>query len=367
MTDVRAAPFFRGIGYSTVWEDEELVTSGLAPRPGERALAVSSGGCFALQLLLACDEVVAFDFNPHQTALVALKAAAARALDEAELWQLLGLRPCADRLALYRAAREALPAAARAYWDVRRDVLRAGATLGGKQDRYLHAIGRALRLLQGGRRVEALLACEELAVQRRLYAERWNGPAWRALCAVAFSRFVLDRAFDPAHFTFAREGAPGPRFRAAAERLLRDVPAAPNFYLHYLFTRTYPSDGCCPAWLRAGAPARLRPRLAGLRLVDGALDEVLAASPDRSFDLFHLSNLFDWVSEDAFERTLREVVRTARPGARLVLLTNLVNTPRRPSPATFPMIDADAALGARLDTTFRTPGYSGCLVATIRG
>lgn len=365
MSDVRAARFFRGIGYSTVWEDEDLVTAGLAPRPGDRALAVTSGGCFALQLLLACDEVIAFDFNPHQNALVALKAAAARALGEAELWQLLGLRPCADRLALYRATREALPAPARAYWDVRRDVLRDGATLAGKQDRYLHNVGRALRFLQGSRLVEALLACEDLAVQRQLHAERWNGPAWRALCAVAFSRFVLDRAFDPAHFAFAREGAPGPRFRAAAERLLCDVPAAPNFYLHYLFTRTYPSERCCPAWLSAGAPARLRPRLDGLRLVDGTLDEVLAASPDRSFDVFHLSNLFDWVSQASFERTLGEVVRTARPGARLVLLTNLVNTPRRPSPATFPMIEVDTALGARLDATFRTPGYSGCLVATI--
>jgi S-adenosylmethionine-diacylglycerol 3-amino-3-carboxypropyl transferase len=363
--EVRDAPFFRGVGYSTVWEDEDLVTLGLAPREGERALAVTSGGCFALQLALACGEVVAFDFNPHQTALAALKVAAARRLDAPELWAFLGLRPARDRLALYRAAREALPAGPRAYWDARPDLLRTGATLAGRQDRYLHGIGRALRLLQGRRRVEALLACEDLDAQRRFFEERWSGPAWRALCAAVFSRAVLDRAFDPAHFAFAREGPPGPRFRAAAERLLRDVPAATNFYLHYLFTRTYPSEGCCPAWLRAGAPARLRLRLDALRLLDGTLDEALAAAPDRSFDLFHLSNLFDWVDERSFGRTLREVVRTARPGARLVMLTNLVNTPRRPSRAAFPMVEPDEALAARLDATCRTPGYSGCLVARI--
>jgi hypothetical protein len=59
------------------------------------------------------------------------------------------------------------------------------------------------------------------------------------------------------------------------------------------------------------------------------------------------------------------VVRTARPGARLVLLTNLVNTPRRPSRVLFPMVVPDAPLAARLDATCRTPGYSGCLVARI--
>jgi S-adenosylmethionine-diacylglycerol 3-amino-3-carboxypropyl transferase len=366
MSDVRAARFFRGIGYSTVWEDEDLVTLGLAPRPGERALAVTSGGCFALQLLLDCDEVVAFDWNPHQSALLALKVALLGAVAPAELWQALGLAPCEDRLALYRRARERLPAPARAYWDARPEVVRSGAGLAGRQDRYLHLVGRAVRLLQGEGKVRALLACEDLARQRALYGERWNGPAWRALCAVAFSRFVLDRAFDPAHFTYAREGPPAPRFRAAAEHLLRDVPAAPNFYLHYLFRRTYPSEARCPAWLRSGAPGRLRERAAGLRIVDGTLDEVLAATPDRAFDLFHLSNLFDWASEEAFERTLRDVVRTARPGARLAMLTNLVNTPRVPSPRAFPMIEVDAALGARLDATFRTPGYSGCLVARIR-
>ena len=33
-TDVREAPFFKGIGYSTCWEDERFVEVGLRPRPG---------------------------------------------------------------------------------------------------------------------------------------------------------------------------------------------------------------------------------------------------------------------------------------------------------------------------------------------
>lgn len=363
--DVRAARFFRSIGYSTCWEDEDLVSLGLAPRPGERALAVTSGGCFALQLLDTCDEVVAFDWSPHQGALLALKAAALRTLEPEALWAFLGLRPSAGRAAAYAAVREVLAPAARAYWDARPELVAAGATLVGRQDRYLHGVGRAVTLLQGRRRIRELLACGGGEEQRRFFDERWSGRAWRALCGVVFSRFVLDRAFDPAHFTFAREGPPGPRFLAAAERLLRETPAATNFYLHYLLTRTYPSDAVCPAWLRAGAPGRLRPRLGGLEIVEGTLDEVLAKTPDGAFDVFHLSNLFDWVSEDAFEHSMREVVRTARPGARVAMLTNLVNTPRRPPPGRFPAIRPDPALAARLDATCRTPGYSGCFVATI--
>jgi S-adenosylmethionine:diacylglycerol 3-amino-3-carboxypropyl transferase len=42
--DVRQAPFFQGIGYSTCWEDEQFVEVGLRLRPGERALCITSGG-----------------------------------------------------------------------------------------------------------------------------------------------------------------------------------------------------------------------------------------------------------------------------------------------------------------------------------
>jgi S-adenosylmethionine-diacylglycerol 3-amino-3-carboxypropyl transferase len=363
---VREARFFRGIGYSSVWEDEAIVTRGLRPRPGDRVLSVTSGGCFTLQLLLAgAEEVVSVDWSPHQTALLALKAAALAALPPGEVWQALGLRPAPDRGAIYRRLREALPADARSYWDARPGIVRAGAALCGRQDRYLHGVGRAVRLLQGRSRVRRLLACEDAADQRRFYDEEWNGVSWRALCGIVFSRFVLDRAFDPAHFTYAREGAPGPRFRAAVEGFLREVPAAPNFYLHYLFTRTYPSDACCPAWLRRGAPEALAARLDRLRALTGTIEEVLAAAPARSFDVFNLSNVLDWCSEEEFERVLREIVRTARPGARLCTWTNIVNRRRAIPRERFPQVEVEDGLAREIEAGCRTPGYSGCLVATV--
>jgi S-adenosylmethionine-diacylglycerol 3-amino-3-carboxypropyl transferase len=365
--DVSQAPFFQGIGYSTCWEDERFIEVGLRPRPGERALCITSGGCLALQCLLAGAEVTALDFNPHQTALLALKVAALRALDEPEVWSALGLRPAADRGALYQRLRQALAPGDRAYWDARPALVAAGATLRGKQDRYLHAVGRAVGWLQGRARVRRLLELDGGEAQRAFYEREWSGLAWRALCGVAFSRAVLDRAFDPAHFTFARAGHPGPRFRAAAERLLRDVPARGNFYLHYLLDRTYPDDVRCPAWLRRGAPTALRARLGGLTGATGSLEAWLAAAPDRSIDVFALSNCFDWVSGARFTALLRDLVRVARPGARMGWWTNLVNTPRRPDLDLFPALVPDLEASAEVEAGCRTPGYSGVYLARVEG
>jgi S-adenosylmethionine-diacylglycerol 3-amino-3-carboxypropyl transferase len=365
--DVSQAPFFRGIGYSTCWEDERFVEVGLRPAPGERALCITSGGCLALQCLLAGAEVTALDFNPHQTWLLHFKVAALATLDEPEVWAALGLRPAADRAALYRRLREALPAEARAWWDAHPALVAAGATLQGRQDRYLHAVGRAVRLLQGTRRVRRLLELDGGEAQRAFYEREWSGLAWRALCGVAFSRTVLDRAFDPAHFTHARAGHPAPRFRAAAERLVREVPARGNFYLHYLFDRTYPDDARCPAWLRRGAPSALRVRRPALAAATGSLEAWLATAPDRSLDVLALSNCFDWVSGPQFTALLRDVVRVARPGARLGWWTNLVNTPRQADPDLFPTLVPDPAAAAEVDAGCRTPGYSGCTLYRVRG
>lgn len=364
---LRSAPFFSAIGYSSVWEDERVVEEGLRPGPGERAVSITSGGCFSLQLLLAeVAEVVSIDFNPHQTELLALKAAAVRALEEPELWGLLGLRDGVDRAALYARVRGALSPVSRGYWDARSQLIGRGAARSGRQDRYLHAVGRVVRLLQGERRIRQLLESEGGDDQRRFYEEEWNGPVWRAVCGLVFSRFVLDRAFDPSHFAFAREGSPSRRFRAEVERFLREVPGRDNFYLHYLFRGTYPDDQSCPAWLRRGAPTRLRALLDRLVPVTGDLEQWIAGAPDASVDLFNLSNGFDWMSEDRFAWFLGELVRVARPGARACWWSNLVNTRREPPPGRFPELVVDAERGRDLDRRCRTPGYSGCTVAVVR-
>jgi len=366
-SEVKRAPFFDGIGYSSVWEDERLVQEGLRPRPGDRALSITSGGCFSLQLLLAdVAEVVSIDFNPHQTELLALKVAAIRTLEEPELWAFLGLRATPSRAALHARVREALPEGARAYWDARPEPIARGVALVGRQDRYLHAVGRLLGLLQGRRRVARLLESTGGEDQRRFHDEEWSGPVWRAACGLVFSRFVLDRAFDPAHFAFAREGSPSARFRAEVERFLREVPGRDNFYLHYLFRRTYADAERCPAWLRHGAPATLRGRLDRLTPLTGDVERWIAEAPAESVDLFNLSNGFDWMSEERFTWFLGELVRVARPGARACWLSNLVNTPRRPPAGRFPEIVLDETLARSLDRRFRTPGYSGCVVAEIR-
>src|SRR5262245_55308411 len=81
----------RNLIYNTCWEAPAL--DRVAPELSERdrLVVITSGGCNALDYLLAgCGEVNAVDVNPIQNALLELKRAAVLSLDYDSFFELFG-------------------------------------------------------------------------------------------------------------------------------------------------------------------------------------------------------------------------------------------------------------------------------------
>jgi S-adenosylmethionine-diacylglycerol 3-amino-3-carboxypropyl transferase len=366
---VRDAAFFDHVGYATVWEDERCIDEGLRPRPGDRVLSITSGGDFSLQFLLAdVASVLSVDFNPRQDFLLGLKVAALAELSHDELWRFCGLESCGDRAALHARLRHRLPEDAREYWDRQRGPIERGFLSGAKQDRFLHRAGAVITAVLGRRAVERYFASETLAEQRAAIGPSLRGLPWRALARVLFSRAVFNRAFDRAHFRYAtREHHPASLLREQVEGVFLDLPARENFPYHWAFRRGFRDREHCPAWLRASGHDNLRDRLGRLTSTVADLEKVLEGLPDGSLDCFHFSNAFDWVSPTQFLVLMGEVVRVARPGARLCYWTNLFNTRRELGLAVGALggIREERELADRIHRASRTPGYSSCTVGTI--
>jgi S-adenosylmethionine-diacylglycerol 3-amino-3-carboxypropyl transferase len=347
-------------GYSTVREDERIVDEGLRPRRGERMLVITSGGCITLKLLLAdVAEVVSVDLSPYQTALLEAKAAAARVLSHAELWEFLGLVASSRRAPLFTRVRVGLSPEAARYWDERPGEIEAGITLMGRNDRLLRWVGRAVTAFQGRHRVDRLLRCTNLEEQRAAVDSEWNTRRWRAMLKAVLDHRVLGRMID------SEAGDPGACIRAEVDHMLRNVPIADNFYLFYLLRGTYPSTEVCPAWLMARNHASVAERVERVTPRTEALEAYLASSVAGTFDGFYLSNIFDWMAPPDAERVLDRIIAAARPGARLCYWTNLLNRPREAAESRFPALHHDRAASASIMATHRAPGYSACVVATI--
>ena len=87
------ADFRSIIRYAQCWEDADILMTGLDIRPGNVCLSIASAGENSLSMLVHDPaRVVAVDLNPAQLAALELRVAAYRALEHAELLELIGSR-----------------------------------------------------------------------------------------------------------------------------------------------------------------------------------------------------------------------------------------------------------------------------------
>ncbi|MEU8080217.1 DUF3419 family protein [Catellatospora citrea] len=299
--------------FAQVREDPELEIAAFAARWDGPIAVVSSAGCTALSLLAAgAAEVVGVDVNRTQNHLVELKAAAVARLAPGAALGLLGgvpMAPAARRQA-YEQIRDRLTAGARDHWDTHPQAIERGVLQAGVTERLMRLIARTLRVVHP-RRIETLLAPRTLDEQREFYRRDWDTVGWRLLFAVLCNRLVLRRTYDERFFAHVENPSYASHFRQVAEHTLTDLDIGGNYFLHHLLTGAYPAANR-PPYLDAPVPVDR------LRLVDGSFTDYLRTRPDRSMAGFALSNICEWLTADQIDELFAEIVRTARPGARLV-------------------------------------------------
>lgn len=350
---------FSDLRYAQVWEDADVLCTALAVRPGDRVLSIASAGDNALALLAdggddGPAEVVAVDLSPAQLAALALRVAAFRTLDHAEILELLGSRPSTRRAGLYARLRPALDADARRFWDAR-DVS-AGVGHAGRFERYFSRFRHiVLPLTQTRARVDTLLAGGGTPEGRRAwYDAHWANRRWRALFRLAAGRAALGAARDPRFFDHVGADVPvAERIAARVREAVTATDPAENPYLHWILRGRH--GAALPRYLRPEHVETIRSRLDRLTPHLGALEHVAG----ERFNAFNLSDVFEYLAPPDADALFRTVARLAAPGARVAWWDLLAE--RRPPPESG--LVEDLALGARLHAVDRAPFYRAFHVA----
>lgn len=338
--------------FAQVREDPALEIEALGAGAEDTLVVVSSGGCTALSLLATgTGNVVAVDLNASQNHIVELKLAAVSGLAATEATRLLGGWPAppAWRWSTYQQLRTSLTPAAQAYWDARRGPIEAGVIASGVSERFIGVVMRVVRTaIHPPSRVRRLLACRTLEEQRELYAREWDSRRWRLLFTALLNRVVFRKTYSPAFFQHVDNPSFARHFYGLAKHALTEVPVGTNYFVHQMLTGSYPQavagglppylDPDCATWL-TGAAARLM-------MVDGSYGDFLKTCAAASFDGFALSNICEWLTPEQVDELFAEIVRTARPGARLVF-RNFVGWTDLPARWSDILIE-DSDLGERL-------------------
>lgn len=317
-SEVADRPFFRSIGYSNCWEDPRILQEALQVQSGDVCFSITSGGCNTLSLLLNdAARVVALDFNPSQNHLLRLKIAAFQGLEHGELLELLGVRRSTRRKVLYQKLRPFLAPEARAFWDENGILLEKGVLIVGRIERYLRAFGKLMRMLYGRKRIRRFFDCASLEEQKAFYEREIDGPLWRSIFDLFFSRTVMTRAKDKEHFRLVDFDNFGQIFRARTEHAFTELPIRSNYFLALILLGHYLDEDSLPDYLSRANFEIMRKRVGRIELVTGEIERFLVSTPDDTFTKFNVSNLFDWISEPIFVRLHEEIVRTGKNGARM--------------------------------------------------
>ena len=291
--------------FAVVREDPETEWA-LCQRLGLRSvLTVASGGCTALTLASRGLQVTAFDLNPTQLAHLADKRAAVASgnlsalnVEDADPG---GLNQRGAFEGLFR-------------------LLRSTVT-------ELIVPAPQLERLFGPGRPDG----ERASLRELLF----RSPYWPAVFTTAFNDGLLHAMFGPAATQHATPGSYPGYFQAAFERGLRAPDAARNPFLQHVFLGRYRAPDA-PDYVAAG-------RELPVETVLGSLPEVPALE---RFQLFNLSNVFDW-SDDTLAASWAAVLAgKATPGS--VVLIRQLNNARDLRPFFAPAFTFDDELGGSL-------------------
>ncbi len=280
--------------FAVVREDPEIELRLCALVRARAVLIVASGGCTALTLahLAPGLRVTAFDLNPRQLAHV-------RAKQQAVLRGDLAALNVAD-----------------------------DSPDGLNQRGAFEGLFRTLRsfveeFVAPRAELARFFAPDAPPAERTALLDCWTTSRyWPVAFELTFHDSLLHAMFGPAATQHAEPGSYPGYFQRVFERGLRRNDAASNPFLRHVWLGSYGADHA-PAYVTAGRPL-------DVELLEGSLLDV----PDLGrFDVFSLSNVFDW-SDDALVASWAEALRrgahpgsgcAARSGFRLRLLDDFLH------------------------------------------
>lgn len=321
------------VRYAQVWEDHRILEAALAIQPEDDVLSIGSAGCNSLSLLAAgARSVTAVDISPAQTALLQLKIAAIQMLSHHEFLTLLGADPDGAqgpaREAIYRTLRSDLPASARDFWDAHRAELHEGLMHCGRLERYLRGFHLELGRLHPPAVISTLFGFTDPREQGEYFRRCVATPEFGALYRSYFGREgVAAGGRDPSQYRYVTvdPGVEGLRWLID---FCDRVPLQRNPYMIYwLRGRAAIADVLAAQQLPYSQPdsyLALRERLPRLSVVLDDVGHLLQAEPVGRFSKANLSNVFEYMSDEAAGALFRVLVDRLRPGARFAYWNLLV-------------------------------------------
>ena len=316
---------FNFIRYANCWEDADILLDGLQPLKGSKILSIGSAGDNSFSLLTTHPEiVVAIDINKIQLHLIELKKAAIKILNYEDVLQFLGFTFCEKRVELFYQIKNELSVEAKKYWEQNVARISTGVIYSGKFEKYFNLFSKSiLPFIHSKKTVAKLFLPKTKQEQEIFYNKVWNTWRWKLLFKIFFSKYVMSKlGRDPAFMKEVSVSVAQNMYDKAALQL-QSTNAQNNWILHYSLTGNF--GKYLPHYVRKENFDSIKSNIDNLVIKEGYVQQ--ASDYYGQFDCMNLSNIFEYMNENAFASVSDELIRALNTNGTLAYWNLMV--PRR--------------------------------------
>lgn len=311
--------FFSLLRYSYGNEDWKTEEIALNIQPEDKVLCITASGDRPLNLLAReCKSIVCIDANQVQNFLLQLKIIAMENLEYEEYLSFLGATPSNKRKETLRYLLTKMDPNAASFWRKNEKMVIKGILYQGSVERLTFYAAKALSLARG-KKVERLFTIHDLEEQKQFVRQEWDSYFWRQFFNVClnpiFSRFIIK---DPGLANIGTNINPGKYIYERIHSSLDRELANKNPLLSLLMRGYVTSEAYSPYLTREGTQV-IKKRLSSLEIQTRDIIDYLDSLPGPTFDVFSLSDVVSYLNYPDFIRLLKNLIRTAKPGARFCL------------------------------------------------
>ena len=343
------AVWFDSFVYNQIWEDPRIDIEALRLDQNSRVLTISSGGCNALNYLLADPEsVTAVDLNRHHIYLLNLKLAALKHLQSHEsFFSFFGTGRGANTGSDYlRYVAPHLDPKTREFWESNSltGSLMYGDRISFFRDsglydhsrnayflRFFHHLARA-----HGFRVDEILVARSLDEQAELY-DKHIDPFFDTLVIRSVGKLpvtLFGLGIPPQQYNELKGELSGRRtlvdiYRDRVRRLACEFPIDENYFAWQAFARKYDTENrrALPEYLKEENYGLLKARSDRLVTRIGSATDAIREGRQGAFNRFVFLDAQDWMDSDAILELWSVIAEKAEPGSRIIFRTAAAASP----------------------------------------
>ena len=303
------------------WEDPAIDEKALDLKKDDVVFTITSGCCNTLGFLrFNPSKIYCVDINAAQNHLMELKKAAFEQLDYSTMAGFFGLKKLSNRYSVYTSLKNSLSPQALNFWNLNKRTIEKGLIMNGRYERFIKVAGAFIRLLQGSKKVNNLFELQSVEEQKTFFHEKWDNKRWRWIFNTLFYKKRLAKKGLVAEYFHFDDGSSSfsESFYKRASHMMKDIPVQSNYFAALYYLGHYLNEEAIPEYLKPENFGLIKQNIHKVFPFAADCKYWLEQQPDNTFDAFALSNICELMDENDTLKLFNEVLRTAKPGARVI-------------------------------------------------